>query len=693
MKAFFNRMSILTKLMVLFLVPAILIMAGVIIIIMNSATNLSKQQALVHMESVSKEYGSIVDAELELGIDAARALAYVMQAYNDTPADLRRTEFNRMLKSVLEGNPGFFGIWTCWEPDALDGMDAQYRNTEGHDSSGRFVPYWTRIDGKITQVPLTDYDVPGAGDYYLLARDSGSETITEPYEYEVDGEMIFMVSVVVPIKDASGNVVGVTGVDIDTTYLNDMFADVTLFETGFIRMVSAQGIVVTHPEPARVGLPGGEFVDGVSAEIENKLLNNEVYSGLEYSEVLGKDVYKSLAPIYVGGSSTPWMIGVVVSEEEFYHDVNAMITQAGIIAVVGFAVLAVFIYFISSNMVRPLKAVTAMLKDISEGEGDLTQRLTVTSQDEVGKLATYFNEFTAKIQALIHDISTNAFNVASSATELTAIAQESSASAKDSLNKTNSVAASAEEMSIQNSSVAAGMQQASANLHSVASAVEEMTSTVAEIARNSEKAHVTSDQAAQRVEQYSAVMNELGQAAQEIGEVTETINSISAQTNLLALNATIEAARAGTAGKGFAVVASEIKALAQQTAAATSEIKERIGGIQGSASSAVADINEVVEVMREVNEIVVSIAAAIQEQATVTQDIAGNIAQATSGVSESNSLVSETAMVSSEMARDIGEVNSASEMIASASEQVQISAVKLSELSEQLNEMVSRFKI
>jgi len=513
-----------------------------------------------------------------------------------------------------------------------------------------------------------------------------------------------------PIKDTEGRVVGMLYVGVPESSaesLRESILKTKVGETGYIFILDSKGTYIISKNGDRDGesiwdatdADGNLFIQdmiGKALVLQPGKIAEQQYHWQNPGEPNPR--FKTSHFMYF--APWDWIIGAGVSEEEINESglaireanrqssyVLATVFGLSLAAAIGFWLL------IAQSLTRPIAEITAMLKDISEGEGDLTRRLEVTSQDEVGKLANYFNVFTSKIQALIQGIATNAISVASSATELTAIAEETSAGAKESLAKTNSVAASAEETSANNASVAAGMEQASTNLHAVASAVEEMTSTVAEIARNSEKAHATSDQAALRVEQFSAVMNDLGQAAQEIGKVTETITSISAQTNLLALNATIEAARAGAAGKGFAVVASEIKALAQQTAAATSEIKERIAAIQGSASNAVADIDQIVLVMRQVNEIVVSIAAAIQEQATVTQDIAGNIAQASSGVSDANSRVAQTASVSNDMAKEIGEVNTTTGMMASASEQVQISAVQLSQLAEQLNEMVNRFKV
>src|ERR1017187_5300530 len=154
-----------------------------------------------------------------------------------------------------------------------------------------------------------------------------------------------------------------------------------------------------------------------------------------------------------------------------------------------------------------------------------------------------------------------------------------------------------------------------------------MTATIGEIASNSEKARRITEDATRQAARISEQMNQLGTAAQQIGKVTETITEISSQTNLLALNATIEAARAGSAGKGFAVVANEIKGLAQQTAAATEDIKGRIAGVQSSTAGGIAEIGKVTQVIREVSDIVSAIAAAIEEQATVTKDIARNIGE------------------------------------------------------------------
>jgi len=189
------------------------------------------------------------------------------------------------------------------------------------------------------------------------------------------------------------------------------------------------------------------------------------------------------------------------------------------------------------------------------------------------------------------------------------------------------------------------------------------------------------------------VLSELGDAAQQIGKVTDTISAISSQTNLLALNATIEAARAGEAGRGFAVVANEIKELALKTAEATNDIRTKINGIQSATGSAVKDIGQIVHVISDVNAIVTTIAAAIEEQSSVTREVATNINQATLGVQDASERSSEMSGVSREIAQDVTAVDSITGDIRSGGEQVQASAEELSKLAEQLKGLVGQFKV
>ncbi len=406
---------------------------------------------------------------------------------------------------------------------------------------------------------------------------------------------------------------------------------------------------------------------------------------------------------------------VEAEEEELDHDLEALLKniesyteasaqkaeadeQAAFTGMVAITVAAMIIglvmgFFVSLGITGPINKAVARLKDIAEGEGDLTQRLEVDTRDELGEMATWFNTFLQNLQGMIKDIASNSVTLSNASTELSAISQQMSAGAEQTSGKSNTVAAASEEMSTNIGSVAAAMEQAATNLNMVATATEQMTASVNEIAQNSEKARKITGTAVSKAQETSKKVNDLGNAAQAISKVTEVITEISEQTNLLALNATIEAARAGEAGKGFAVVANEIKELAKQTAEATLEIKNQIEGVQGSTRETVADITEICEVIGKVDETVGIIAAAVEEQSVTTQDIAGNISQASSGVQEVNGNVAQSTEVTVAISRDIAEVSQASNEMTTSSSQVNLSAEELAGMAETINGMVGKFKV
>ena len=203
------------------------------------------------------------------------------------------------------------------------------------------------------------------------------------------------------------------------------------------------------------------------------------------------------------------------------------------------------------------------------------------------------------------------------------------------------MSANAAQTSQRSTSVAAAADQASVNVQTVAAATEELATSVGEISRQTTRSLTIAEKANQDTKRTNATMERLSSAALKIGEVISLIDNIASQTNLLALNATIEAARAGEAGRGFAVVASEVKALATQTGKATGEISDQISEIQTVTKTAVDAIKEIGETIVEMNQIGSSIAAAVEEQGAATQAITRNIQEAAKGTAEVTAFIAD----------------------------------------------------
>jgi len=225
--------------------------------------------------------------------------------------------------------------------------------------------------------------------------------------------------------------------------------------------------------------------------------------------------------------------------------------------------------------------------------------------------------------------------------------------------------------------VAAASEEASTNVQSVASASEEMASSVNEIGRQVQASSKIAAEAVEQARKTHDRVNDLSNAANRIGDVVELINTVAGQTNLLALNATIEAARAGEAGRGFAVVASEVKALAEQTAKATEEIRKQISDIQNATQDSVSAIAEIGITIGRISEISSTIASAVEEQGAATQEVARNVQQAALGTQQ--------------VASNITDVQRGASETGSASSQMLSSAQSLSYESSRLKQEVGKF--
>jgi methyl-accepting chemotaxis protein len=489
----------------------------------------------------------------------------------------------------------------------------------------------------------------------------------------------------VPIKSERGEFLGMFGAAIRADFFIDLIAKRKVGETGHGFMVNRDGVVVAHPERKHVlklnASALAEMNDLIGPMIEGK-------TGVAHYKFEDVEKIAGFAPVGVNG----WSVGVAQDVAEFLAVSRSIRNVIGMVAL-AVVVFAVGVFFlIGRHLVKPINLAVNGLKDIAQGEGDLTKRLEAQRKDEVGELAKWFNTFMDKLQAIIKQIGGSVETLATSSTDLSAISTQMTHAARNTLGKANTVSAAAEKLSSNMDTVAAAMEQSSTNTHMVATAAEEMSATINEIAKNSEKASMISSRAAQQAGNASGQMENLGKAALGIGQVIETITDISEQVNLLALNATIEAARAGEAGKGFAVVANEIKELAKQTAAATQDIKEKVQGIQGTTQTTMKDIDEIAKVINEVNDVVTGIASAVTEQSTATTEIANNVNQNALGIEEVNQNVSQSSTFVYQISKDIAEVNATTDEISTSSNQVDMSARDLSELSEQLRAMVNQFK-
>jgi methyl-accepting chemotaxis protein len=334
------------------------------------------------------------------------------------------------------------------------------------------------------------------------------------------------------------------------------------------------------------------------------------------------------------------------------------------VTIVAIVLCAGIAYRTAKSITGPLEETVAVLRNIAAGEGDLTQRVNQSTGDELGEMGKWINTFIVKLEGLIGRVATSTRVVAGSSDNVFAVSHQ--------------MGVGAEETSAQASVVAAAAEQVTRNLQTVAAATEEMTASIAEISKNASAAAMVGTRAVERARVASLTMDHLGRCGAEIGEVVKVISSVAQQTKLLALNATIEAARAGAAGKGFAVVANEVKELANETATATSQIRQKIDAIRAGTEKAVEVIGDISDIISQMHDISITIASAVEEQTATTREIARNVAEAAAGELH--------------VTENITSVADAARMTSGGAKTAQTAAGELAGMAAELQKIVAVFK-
>jgi signal transduction histidine kinase/CheY-like chemotaxis protein len=368
------------------------------------------------IKNLAEKEGREIQVWLDGYFDIIRTVGQVMQRYETIPAGRRRALFSEMIRTIAEEYPEIIAAWTCWEPNALDNLDDQYRNTIGSDDTGRFIPYWVRSRNGIVLEASVDYTLPGIGDYHLIPLRSGEETLLEPYLYPLDGEERLLTSVSYPVKK-DGAVVATVGLDIDIAAIQSKIMAIKPYK-GCIAAVYTNGnLVAGHFDPERLGKPMRETEVDIAGssltELRAAVRIGRAFSFSNYVPFLREKLFFVTIPFTVGRTHTPWSLIIGIPEETISAPIHQMLRISIIIGFLTLLFVSIAAFYLSRSISRPLRYMMEVFNTIGQSNNDRLTRYRFAQgitdrigqrRDEIGELATAFIAMSASIQDVISGV-------------------------------------------------------------------------------------------------------------------------------------------------------------------------------------------------------------------------------------------------------------------------------------------------
>lgn len=535
------------------------------------------------------------------------------------------------------------------------------------DQSDKQSEGYSIIDNKgiLTNMINMTADMSKA-DYFLKAKETKAPSVADmSYLEQLD---IHIIPVIVPIVDDKGEFLGGIAFSLTPEVLMEVGERITLGDSGYGYFISGDGVYYTSKDATRIGKNIDEFENTPEEKQAFETILNQDRGSVSFKENGQKLInYFGTVP------NTDWKLIITVPESEIYGKLQNAQGLSVIIVVSAVVVVALIALFLSRFIVKPIVGVSNVMKGVADG--DLQQRVSLKSKDEIGQMGENINLMIDSLSGIVQNINSTVGQVSTASSGLLQ-------SANQSAEASGHIASAISEVAFSSNAQLQSSEQSTKAMEEMSIGVQRISETATEVSEQTET--VTNEVESGYTEIQAAItqMNVIGETSQltatqikeldshseQIGQIVDVISTISRQTALLALNASIEAARAGEHGRGFAVVANEVKKLAEQTNESISSIAEIVTVIQNYTASMVQSVDKnIVESSKgisrieEIGERFQHIRLSIREVFAQMQDVSATTQQLSAGSEEITASVEEMFNTAKESAANAQSVSNASE--------------------------------